>query len=263
MRGIRGSRARRETIASRISPHPTRDPGRTVRISRFFPAVAVPVSLLAVAAACQPPAAGPSPVGYAASVPAGCEGVDAGALVDVRLVDPTIVADIRYATRDNFTGAPLPGYEVPLPLLRPEAAGRLARVQARLRPQGLGLKVFDGYRPVRATLEMVRWAEHSDNGWMVDQGYIARESGHNRGATVDLTLIRLSDGGELEMGTPYDAFSEAAHTANATGAVAANRQTLVAAMAAEGFVNLDKEWWHYRLPSDDPPMDAPHACFAP
>jgi D-alanyl-D-alanine dipeptidase len=170
--------------------------------------------------------------------------------------------DIRYATADNFTGAPLPGYEVPLPLLRPEAARALARVQARLRAGGLGLKVFDGYRPVRATLAMVAWAERTGNGWVLDQGYVARESGHNRGATVDLTLVRLDGGGELDMGTAYDVFSEAAHTANATGTVAANRATLVRAMAAEGFANFDKEWWHFRLPGDHPPMDAPHACFA-
>jgi D-alanyl-D-alanine dipeptidase len=188
--------------------------------------------------------------------------VDAAALVDVRAIDPTIRVDIRYATADNFTGAPLPGYEVPLPLLRPEAARALARVQARLRADGLGLKVFDGYRPVRATLAMVAWAERTGNGWVLDQGYVARESGHNRGATVDLTLVRLDGGGELDMGTAYDVFSEAAHTASATGTVAANRATLVRAMEAEGFANFDKEWWHFRLPGDHPPMDAPHACFA-
>lgn len=184
-----------------------------------------------------------------------------GTLVDVRAADPSIRTDVRYATPNNFTGAVLPGYERPLAMLRPSAARALARVQARLRPRGLGLKVYDGYRPVRATLAMVEWAERTGNRWVLEQGYVARQSGHNRGATVDLTLVRLSGGEELEMGTAYDTFSEAAHTANASGRVAENRRILVQAMAAEGFINYEKEWWHFRLPGEHPPLDVPLRCF--
>lgn len=155
--------------------------------------------------------------------------------------------EVRYATTDNFTGAPLPGYGRPVVLLRREAAAALGRVAERLAADGLGLKVFDGYRPVRATLAMVAWCERTGRTDLLEQGYIARRSRHNQGVAVDLTLIRLADGGELEMGTPYDTFTEAAHTANATGEVAANRQRLVAAMAAEGFVNYVNEWWHFSL----------------
>src|SRR5688500_14753218 len=90
-----------------------------------------------------------------------------GTLVNLRSVDRTIRTDIRYATANNFTGAVLPGYERPLALLRPSAAQALARVQGRLRPRGLGLKVFDGYRPVRATLGMVDWAERTGNEWVL------------------------------------------------------------------------------------------------
>ncbi|HWK89150.1 MAG TPA: M15 family metallopeptidase, partial [Longimicrobium sp.] len=86
-------------------------------------------------------------------------------------------------------------------------------------------------------------------------------SGHNRGATVDLTLVRLSDGSEVEMGTPYDTFSEAAHTANAIGAVMENRMRLLRAMEAEGFSNYDKEWWHFRLPGEPAALDVPLRCF--
>ncbi len=82
-------------------------------------------------------------------------------LVDVRSVDSTIQVDLRYATANNFTGAPLPGYEAPRALLRREAAAALGRVQARLRADGLGLRIFDAYRPVRATIAMVDWAERS------------------------------------------------------------------------------------------------------
>ncbi|HYR11311.1 MAG TPA: M15 family metallopeptidase [Longimicrobium sp.] len=184
-----------------------------------------------------------------------------GTLVNVQSVDRTIRTDVRYATANNFTGAVLPGYERPLAMLRPEAARALARVHQSLRGRGLGLKVFDGYRPVRATLGMVEWAERTNNEWVLEQGYVARQSGHNRGGTVDLTLVRLSDGSEVEMGTPYDTFNEAAHTANATGQVAANRRILVDAMRAEGFSNYNKEWWHFSFTGTYPPLDVPLRCF--
>ncbi|HEX2208734.1 MAG TPA: M15 family metallopeptidase, partial [Longimicrobium sp.] len=184
-----------------------------------------------------------------------------GTLVNLQTVDRTIRTDIRYATANNFTGAVLPGYERPLAMMRPEAAQALARVHQALRSRGLGLKVFDAYRPVRATLGMVEWAERTGNEWVLEQGYVARQSGHNRGGTVDLTVVRLSDGRELEMGTAYDTFSEAAHTANATGQVAENRRILVDAMAAEGFRNYEKEWWHFSFQGTYPPLDVPLRCF--
>jgi D-alanyl-D-alanine dipeptidase len=182
------------------------------------------------------------------------------ALVGVRTLDPSIVTEIRYATANNFTGAPLPGYAEPRALLRPEAAAALARVQQRLRSEGLGLKVWDAYRPVRATLAMVEWAERTGNEWVLEQGYVARRSGHNLGGTVDLTLIET--GRELDMGTAYDTFAEAAHTENATGVVRENRMRLVRAMAAEGFENYPKEWWHFSYAGEYEPLDLPLACFA-
>jgi D-alanyl-D-alanine dipeptidase len=212
----------------------------------------------ALLAACSARAASPALAPEAQP----CTVSAADRMENVQRVDPTIRVDVRYATRNNFTGERLPGYEQPLALLRPQVAQALGRVQARLRADGLGLKVFDGYRPVRATLAMVDWAERTNRRWVLDQGYVARESGHNRGHTVDLTLVRLDTGEELDMGTAYDTFSEAAHTANATGAVRANRQRLVAAMKAEGFENYDKEWWHFRRPGDNfSPLDLPLSCF--
>jgi zinc D-Ala-D-Ala dipeptidase len=166
-------------------------------------------------------------------------------LVDVRSVDSTIRVEARYATADNFTGAPLPGYETPRALLRREVASALSRVQDRLRPKGLGLKVFDGYRPVRATLAMVDWAERTGRRELVDSGYIARRSRHNQGVAVDLTLVDLETGAEIPMGTPFDTFASEAHTANAVGEVARHRQALVQAMESEGFTNYEKEWWHF------------------
>ena len=173
-------------------------------------------------------------------------------LADVRSVDPTIVVDLRYATANNFTGAPLPGYQANRAYARREAAAALARVQRYLRSQGLGLKVFDAYRPVRATLAMVDWTERVQRPDLLQDGYIARRSRHNLGLAIDLTLLDLATGSELEMGTPFDTFSAAAHTANASGMAAVNRQKLKAAMEGEGFLNYDQEWWHYTFNVPNP-----------
>lgn len=174
--------------------------------------------------------------------------------MDVRAVDSTIRVEARYAGSHNFTGAPLPGYEANRAFLRREAAVALGRVQARLRTGGLGLKVFDGYRPVRATLAMVAWAERTGQTHLLNDGYIARRSRHNQGVAVDLTLVELESGFELDLGTPFDTFSAAAHTANATGRAARYRQLLVKVMEEEGFKNYDQEWWHftYEVPNPVP-----------
>jgi zinc D-Ala-D-Ala dipeptidase len=173
-------------------------------------------------------------------------------LADVRTLDPGIVVDLRYATSNNFTGAPLPGYLANHAFLRREAATALARVDRDLRPRGLGIKVFDAYRPVRATLAMVDWTERVNRPDLLKDGYIASRSRHNLGLAIDLTLIDLATGRELDMGTPFDAFSAAAHTANALGEVAANRQKLKTAMEREGFVNYDQEWWHFSFNVPNP-----------
>jgi zinc D-Ala-D-Ala dipeptidase len=173
-------------------------------------------------------------------------------LSDVRSLDSTIVVDLRYATPNNFTGAPLPGYDANRAFLRREAAPALARVQRDLRSSGLGLKIFDAYRPVRATLAMVDWTARVKRPDLLTEGYIASRSRHNLGLAVDLTLIDLATKRELEMGTPFDAFSPAAHTANATGLAAVNRQRLKAAMERRGFVNYDQEWWHYTFNVSNP-----------
>ena len=178
-------------------------------------------------------------------LPVGTNASAESLLVDVRSLDSTIRVDARYAGPDNFTGSPLPGYEAQRAWLRREAARALARVQARLRTGGLGLLVFDGYRPVRATRAMVQWAQRTGQRNLLNDGYIASRSRHNLGLAVDLTLVDPQSGTMLDMGTPFDTFSEAAHTANATGRVARYRQILVRAMESEGFRNYEKEWWHF------------------
>lgn len=179
-------------------------------------------------------------------------------LAELATLVPGIKLDLRYATANNFTGAALPGYRVPRALLRREAALALARVQARLGLLGYGLKVWDAYRPVRATLAMVAWCERTGNTKLLDDGYIARRSRHNQGIAIDLTIVDLGSGQTLEMGTPFDEFSERAHTANATGDVAIHRKLLGDAMAREGFVNYASEWWHFSFTVPDPmPFDLP------
>lgn len=202
----------------------------------------------------QPAPRSDSPAVNAAELPLATPAAAESLLVDVQSLDSTIQVDARYAGSNNFTGAPLPGYEAPRALLRREAARALIRVQARLRTGDMGLLIFDGYRPVRATLAMVEWAERTGRRDLLDQGYIARRSRHNLGLAVDLTLIDPLSRTVLDLGTPFDTFSEAAHTANASGRVLRYRQILVKAMEAEGFKNYEKEWWHfsYEVPNARP-----------
>ena len=211
--------------------------------------------LTSLVAACRQPRTPTHPAATAAvasvntpPLPPGPNGAAESLLVDLQSVDSTIRVDARYAGANNFTGAPLPGYDAPRAWLRREAAAALGRVQDRLRTGGLGLLVFDGYRPLRATLAMVDWAERTGRVNLLNDGYIARRSRHNQGVAVDLTLVDLVSGTQLDMGTPFDTFSEAAHTANAAGRVLRYRQILVRAMESEGFTNYEKEWWHFSFP---------------
>ncbi len=118
-------------------------------------------------------------------------------LVDVQSVDSTIRVDLRYATANNFTGAPLPGYEAQRALLLPEVATALGRVQALLRLEGLGLRIFDAYRPLRATRAMANWAQRARRRELFESGFIGRRSDHNLGVAVDVTLVELETGTEV------------------------------------------------------------------
>jgi len=184
-------------------------------------------------------------------------------LVDIAEVDPTIRIDMRYASERNFTKVKV--YPVARCLLRRDAAERLARVQAHLRAGGLGLEVWDCYRPF--SVQKKFWALVSDERYVARPvedaaGRPLKGSKHNRGAAVDLTLV--SAGGEpLEMPTDHDDFSERAHrgSRSATPAARGNAERLERAMTAEGFEPLPTEWWHFdapgweRYPLSDRPLD--------
>ncbi|NWG24576.1 MAG: M15 family metallopeptidase [Pseudorhodoplanes sp.] len=182
--------------------------------------------------------------------------------VDVATLIPDLVADLRYAASDNFIGTPIAGYEQPVCLLAREAALALAEVQADLKPRGLGLKVFDCYRPARAVAHFLRWARDPsdqrnktqyypdvDKRDLFRLGYLAARSGHSRGSTVDLTLVTLADKRELDMGTPYDFLSprSALSSTDVSAQARANRLLLAEAMRRRGFRGYSKEWWHFTL----------------
>lgn len=175
-------------------------------------------------------------------------------------VDATLRIDMRYATAANFTGAPLPGYVPGAAWVTTETGEALGKVQASLSDAGLGLLIFDAYRPKRATDAMVAWAKRTGQTQLLDDGYVAPLSDHNRGNTVDLTLVSLEDGKELEMGTAWDTFSPASHYTAAHGEAAVNRKRLRQAMVAQGFAPYAKEWWHFTLGSEPAPpvRDTPY-----
>lgn len=195
----------------------------------------------------------------------GCTGrVFAPHWVDVPGLVPGIETEIRYAGRSNFVGEVIDGYHAPRCLLTEPAAEALACAQRRLELRGLGLRVYDCYRPQRAVDHFVRWVAdlsdqrtkqthypHVDKAELFDAGYIARRSGHSRGSTVDLTLV--ARGVPLDMGTSFDFFDPASHTDSPSVADTArrNRSLLRAAMEECGFENLPEEWWHYTL-RDEP-----------
>ena len=176
----------------------------TVSIRRALGGASFLVLLFAFPAQAQLPA----------QVPAGF--VDAAAVVE------GLVVDMRYFGEDNFVGARIDGYEGARCLLTRPAAVALARVQQDLATQGFGLKVFDCYRPTRAVAHFVRWARDIkdvkrkadfypdvDKRDLFRLGYISNRSGHSRGSTVDLTLVRLAPGRapeEVDMGTRFDFF---------------------------------------------------------
>ncbi|MFJ9344774.1 M15 family metallopeptidase [Streptomyces sp. NPDC101733] len=183
-------------------------------------------------------------------------------LVLLRDVDPSIGEDIRYAGPRNFTGAPVDGYREPVCLLARPAARALRRARRELAREEFGLLVYDCYRPRRAVEAFVRWAGEADDPVakaayypevakerLVPEGYIAAESAHSRGSTVDVTLVRLPARGEVDMGTPFDLFDPLSHTEDprVTGAARENRRLLGRVLGAQGFVNLPEEWWHFTL----------------
>jgi D-alanyl-D-alanine dipeptidase len=166
-------------------------------------------------------------------------------MVDLNQQTPALILDLRYCTSNNFTMQPLyPPLKTTY--LRKAAADSLSAIQKELNKLGLGIKVFDAYRPYSITEKM--WEPVQDDRYAADP---KKGSGHNRGAAVDLTIINLATKEELNMGTGFDNFSDTAHHAftNLPEAVLQNRLLLKTIMEQHGFKALDTEWWHYYLPN--------------
>lgn len=179
---------------------------------------------------------------------------------------PSVIQEIRYHSTFNFIGERIDGYEEPCALLTKEAARALKEVSNQMIVKGYRLKIFDAYRPARAVKHFVLWGIEDldlrmkpyfypdlEKQELFRQGYIAKQSSHSRGSTVDLTLFDMKTGQELDMGSPFDLFSELSHPDNksVTEEQYNNRMLLQNAMIRSGFVPIGCEWWHFTL-ADEP-----------
>lgn len=191
-------------------------------------------------------------------------------LVPLKQFIPDIALDMRYATRNNFTGQVVPGYHPDTPcLVTPPTAQALLQVETKLRQKGFRLVVYDCYRPQEAVDAFYKWSLAVDNPkqkrqyypneskqTLFEKGYIAKTSNHTQGHTVDLSLRQCQKSKKVDqrlqckpvpMGSPFDFFDVTSHTASTQISEAAqrNRKILKSAMESEGFTNLPEEWWHY------------------
>lgn len=254
------------------------------RLASALRALAATAATLLAVTAAAPGAAGATGTSATSTGSGVSEPTAPDEFVALRTAAPTIIQEIRYVTPHNFVGEPVDGYEQPLCILTRPAALALQRAQWKLLRQGYSLKVYDCYRPQRAVDHFVRWAKdlqdermkpefypQVDKSRLFADGYIAEKSGHSRGSTVDLTIVKLpakptrpyvpgeklvpcyAPQGErfrdnsVDMGTGYDCFDTLSHTDDPRiqGERRANRQLLKSTLADVGFTNLPEEWWHF------------------
>jgi len=184
-------------------------------------------------------------------------------------VIPHMHFDLRYFSYDNFIGQRIPGYESNVFIVTLQAAMALKKVEQELSYAHLALKYFDGYRPQCAVDHFIRWANDADDTRMkeiyypnvdkselIPRGFIVEKSSHSRGSTVDVTIIALDTGEELDMGTPFDLFDQKSWPSDTQVTVQqrSNRMLLRTAMMKHGFLGLEEEWWHFTL-RDEPYPD--------
>lgn len=201
-------------------------------------------------------------------------------------IDPTIIQEIRYRTYHNFIGKPIIGYYSGECILTIEAAEALSNIQKELFKENLSLKVYDCYRPQKSVQQFYDWSLNNsdilmkdefysdlDKSVLFDLGYIAKNSSHCRGSTMDLTIVELPPKKEpeyhpgdklipctekygkrfldnsIDMGTGFDCFNTLANTEDPRiqGIQKINREKLKKIMEKYGFKNLSTEWWHYTL----------------
>jgi D-alanyl-D-alanine dipeptidase len=181
---------------------------------------------------------------------------------------PSIQLEIRYYHDTNFIGQPVDGYLAPKAILTKQAIKALTHVQKELNTFGLGLKVFDAYRPQKAVDHFVQWGlnledikmkeeyyPNTEKKSLFKEGYIAKKSGHSRGSTVDLTLVNLETKEELDMGSSFDFFGQESWVKYPyiSAQQRANRMLLQTIMLKHGFKALKEEWWHFTLRNEPYP----------
>lgn len=163
-------------------------------------------------------------------------------LLDIKKNIPTVVLDIKYATLNNFSGTAV--YKTAKAYARKPVVIALENVQKSLVKQGLGLKIYDAYRPYSVTVKFWDITPADKKDFVASP---AKGSRHNRGCAVDVTLINLKTGEELAMPTPYDSFLNMAYAdyTNLPNNVLQNRKNLQDAMTHNGFSIFKQEWWHF------------------
>ena len=182
--------------------------------------------------------------------------------VHVKEIIPDLDVELRYFSTHNFVGDTIDGYKANTLILTLQTAKALKQVQDELQNQNLCLKVYDGYRPQRAVNHFMRWASNLNDTlnkqefyptvekrFLFRDGYIATQSGHSRGSTIDLTIIDGNTNEPLDMGSPYDFFGEPSWVEyqNISEKQKQNRQLLQNVMQKNGFRNYPQEWWHFTL----------------
>lgn len=188
--------------------------------------------------------------------------------VYVNQIIPNLPSDIRYYSTNNFVGRRIEGYKAPVAILTIEAAQALQAAHEDLHKQGYGLKIFDAYRPQKAVNYFIKWTQQAEDTQMksiyypnIDKkdllrlGYLAYKSGHSRGSTVDVTLVELETGQEVDMGSSFDFLDpiSAFGTTEISPEQAAHREILKSAMQRHGFRSYSREWWHYTLVNEPYP----------
>jgi D-alanyl-D-alanine dipeptidase len=168
-------------------------------------------------------------------------------MIELKKLIPHIVYDLRYATLNNFTRQRLYPKKTRTTFMRLPAARALNMVQSDLNAMGYGLKIYDAYRPYSVTVKF--WELIKDERYVADP---SKGSGHNRGLAIDLTIIDMESGKELDMGTGFDNFTDSAHHSftNLSPEALNNRKLLKETMMKYGFQLIETEWWHYSWPND-------------
>ncbi|MCC2646020.1 MAG: vanX [Rickettsiaceae bacterium] len=207
-------------------------------------------------------------------------------------IDPTIIQEVRYAGYHNFIGRPIAGYTAPKCVVLKKLGYQLKEAQKIALDKGYSLKLYEAYRPLKASAQMVEWSQDPEDQIMKEEfykhvdkkdvfklGYVALQSGHTRGAAVDVTLVKMPPAEQpeykpgdklfdsilpqaerfpdnsIDMGTGYDCFNEKAHTHNLdlTPEQIANRTLLHDIMKSAGFEEYPYEWWHFKLADEQYP----------